>query len=236
MSLSSPDACKHFAAVEDPARIAKQLRQDQQSCRDGKLPTVLAHFVPDTGSAKADAVTAHLIPQTEVRIPQLVRRMQYAGIVDGIKAYLAQMRHLDDNERDPINPIKNGSMDMPDSLTVDDEGVLPRKETLDASEIDRMIKTLNDLRTDGILKETDVLPNILDTLRSLAAPGRLYIMRTLFETIHLLQEYLTSFQYNLKFYTNAEFTHYSINFLLLINISFLNHFISNTSPSTQILC
>ena len=172
MSLSSPEACKHFAAVEDPARIAKQLRQDQQLCRDGKLPTVLAHFVPKTGSAQADEIATHLLPQTEVRIPPLVRRMQYAGIVDGIKAYLAQMNHLDDKERAPVNPIENRSIELLNSSLINEEGVQERNEKFDISGLDKMIRTLEALRTNGVLKETDILPNILDTLRSLAAPGR----------------------------------------------------------------
>lgn len=174
MSLPSPEACRLFVAVEDPAKIAKRLRQDQQLCRDGKLPTALAYFVPATGSAQADEIAAYLLPQTEVPIPALVKRMQYAGVVDGIKAYLTQMRHLDDNERDPINPKMNGSIKPPDRLTVKDEGdwkgILSEK--FDTRELDRTRKILVDLRTNGVLRESDVLSNILDTLKSLAAPGK----------------------------------------------------------------
>ena len=173
MSLSSPEACKLFVAVEDPAKIARRLRQDQQLCRDRKLPTVLAYFVPDTGSAQADEIAAHLLPQTEVPIPSPVKRMQYAGVIDGIKAYLAQMKHLDDSDRDPINPIINGLIKSPNTLTATDEG--DRKgilsEIFDTSELDRTIKTLVDLRTNGVLRESDVFSNILDILKSLAAPG-----------------------------------------------------------------
>lgn len=172
MSLASPEACKRFATVEDPARIAKQLRQDQQSCRNGELPTVLAHFVPETGSARVDEIATHLLPQTEVRIPTILRRMQYEGVVEGIKAYLAQMEHLDDTEREPINPLGDGSIDMLDPLTIDDGELQERDEKVDKGEFGRIIRTLDDLRMNGVLKETDVLPKILDTLRSLVAPGR----------------------------------------------------------------
>lgn len=98
--------------------------------------------------------------------------MQYAGIVDGIKAYFAQMNHPDDKERAPLNPVKNRSIELPNPPSTYEEGVQERNEKFDTSGLDKMIRTLDDLRTYGVLKETDILPNILDTLRSLAAPGR----------------------------------------------------------------
>lgn len=174
MALSSPEACKLYVTVENSAQIARKLRQDQQLCRDGKLPTVLAHFVPDTGSAQADDIAAHILPQTEVRIPISVRRMQYAGIVDGIKAYLAQMKHLDDKERNLINIPVNETTEPPNAPIVEDEGVQKKilSENFDAVELDKTMRILVGLHTNGILKETDVLPNILDALRVLAAPGK----------------------------------------------------------------
>lgn len=171
MSLPSPEACKQFVAAEHPAQIAKRLRQDQRLCREGKLPTVLAHFVPDTGSAKADEIATHLLPQTEVRIPLSMRRLQYAGIVDGLKAYLAQMEHIDDRERTPINRRVDRLSEPPDASTAEQQWASKSilKEQFDTSELERAIQILVNLHLNGLLKETDVLPNILDTLKALAA-------------------------------------------------------------------
>lgn len=182
MSLSSPEACKQFVAAEGPAQIARQLRRDQQLCREGKLPTVLAHFVPYTGSAQADDIAAHLVPQTEVQIPLLLRRMQYAGIVDGIEAYLAQLEHLDDRERNPVNVPANGSTEPLSPPAAEDEGVqkFNLSDKFDATELGRTIRILVDLHTNGVLKETDVLPSILNTLKTLAAPGKCIVSFSFF--------------------------------------------------------
>lgn len=178
MFLASPDECRRFLATRNSEETANQLRADQESCRDGLLPTVLAHFVPSPGSKEGDKIAVHLSPSENVETTKEVRRLQYAGIVDGIKAYLAQMSYINDRSRDPIN---KPDVDKPYSsrrerISAESEATLVQGDaTTDEVQdkgIESALKALHHLRAKGRLQNSDSLAFVLNVLQQEMKPSQ----------------------------------------------------------------
>jgi NAD(P)-dependent dehydrogenase (short-subunit alcohol dehydrogenase family) len=98
--LNTTADIQRYIETKDPATIASLLRKDQELCRRGELPSRLALFLPPANTEKARLICQHLQQDEASRIPLPVIRVQYAGIIEGIKAHLA---HLDDSN--PENPL-----------------------------------------------------------------------------------------------------------------------------------
>ncbi|TVY88074.1 Uncharacterized protein LAWI1_G007052, partial [Lachnellula willkommii] len=90
--LNSATACEEFLESEDPLAIARQLRADEEACRSGRLPSLLALYVRSLTPRKADLVATQLCPKT-AKYSRSIKTVQYSGIVGSIKAYLTHMTH-----------------------------------------------------------------------------------------------------------------------------------------------
>ena len=172
MTLSSPEECQIFLKKSSPHAIANQLRNDQRACRDGDIPTLLACFVPHAGTKEAERIMDCLVPDTDTHVPGELQRLQYAGVVDGIRGYLANLEHLD--TPGPINQAAfeerlNGHGRTSDRLpaerqpSVDENGPIaaPVNNSKIASDL------LRDLRSKNVLADTDTLSTILRSLDEL---------------------------------------------------------------------
>ena len=89
-TLNSEASCRAFIETHDASTIARQLQRDQETCLSQSLPSSLAVYLPSADSQFADAIAAQLHPET-ARYGRSIRMIRYTGIVQGIKAYLAQM-------------------------------------------------------------------------------------------------------------------------------------------------
>jgi len=90
MHLSSQELCRSFLESEDAATIAQQILLDQAACQDQKLPSLLALYLPPSGSQTANDIATKLFPESK-NYSRTIKMMQYSGMVQGIKAYLHQM-------------------------------------------------------------------------------------------------------------------------------------------------
>lgn len=93
---------QEFLASESPESIARQLRKDQQLCRNGQIPSILAAMVPSADSRKGLEISKLLLEKGG-DLPQTVRCLQYEGVVDGIRSYLSTMNHA--NRRQEMSPL-----------------------------------------------------------------------------------------------------------------------------------
>ncbi|KAE8392463.1 hypothetical protein BDV23DRAFT_192581 [Aspergillus alliaceus] len=78
-----------FIQTQHPATIAACLRRDQLLCQDNHLPSPLAMHLPTKPCELLNAISKHLIPDTN--IPEPIRVLQCQGIISGIKASVRQM-------------------------------------------------------------------------------------------------------------------------------------------------
>ncbi|TVY65598.1 Uncharacterized protein LSUE1_G010228 [Lachnellula suecica] len=90
--LNSATACREFLETEDPSTVAAQIRKDQESCKAGKLPSILALYLKRLTLKQADLVASQLCPKT-AKYSQSLKMMQYSGIIENIKAYSKHMGH-----------------------------------------------------------------------------------------------------------------------------------------------
>ncbi|QKX54667.1 uncharacterized protein TRUGW13939_01755 [Talaromyces rugulosus] len=89
--LRTPAECHRFIESQSPAAIAEHLRRDQQRCRDNKMPSMLAVYLPASSSPSSPlyvAISNHL---SKEEVHPSVKRLQYDGIIKSIKAYLHQL-------------------------------------------------------------------------------------------------------------------------------------------------
>lgn len=99
-----------FIESQSPAEIAALLREDQRRCQNLQLPSVLAMHLPASGSsAFANSISSHLVP--DKKLPSSVGRLQYEGIVKGIRAYLNQWETIAQSPEDAM-PTGNGAVPM----------------------------------------------------------------------------------------------------------------------------
>lgn len=92
--LKSAAACQKFLATEDPLTIARQIRNDQEACRNGKLPSLLVLHLQSLAPKQLDDVATELCPEIS-QYSQSLKITQYSGIIGGIKAHLSNMTHED---------------------------------------------------------------------------------------------------------------------------------------------
>ncbi|KAE8371147.1 hypothetical protein BDV26DRAFT_287014 [Aspergillus bertholletiae] len=91
MRLAEEKDYTQFIQTQPPSTIVACLRRDQQLCWENRLPSPLAMHLPTEPCELLDTISQHLIPDTN--IPDPIRRLQYQGIITGIKASASQMGH-----------------------------------------------------------------------------------------------------------------------------------------------
>ncbi|KAK2762736.1 hypothetical protein FQN54_000910 [Arachnomyces sp. PD_36] len=94
-----------FIESQSPATIAARLREDQQRCQKLQLPSLLALYLPASGSsALADDISQYLAPQKG--LAKAVRQLQYEAVVKGIRGYLDQWETITQTPEDAL-PTKH---------------------------------------------------------------------------------------------------------------------------------
>jgi hypothetical protein len=88
--LESEASCREFLTTQDAATVARQIKLDHQASKEGKRPSPLVWYLPKSG-ALADNIIRELYPQTK-NYSWAIKRVQYSGVLQGIKAGLHQWR------------------------------------------------------------------------------------------------------------------------------------------------
>lgn len=83
--LTSAAACQEYILNHTPEELAIHLLEDQKLCKAGRLPSILALYLPYQ-SPLADAIAGRLAHTCRKDI----QRLQYRGILRGIKAFLSE--------------------------------------------------------------------------------------------------------------------------------------------------
>ncbi|KAG6820757.1 hypothetical protein H0H93_012021 [Arthromyces matolae] len=99
-NLNTLVACQAFVNTQSPQAIVSQLRRDQRIAQDstGGLPSLLVYCLPPASSAEGRRIAQALSSDqdnpdgSQIRISTAVSRMRLAGIVQTIKAYMADMK------------------------------------------------------------------------------------------------------------------------------------------------
>ena len=158
--LTSVEACQRFLETPIPEIIAQRLRHDQKLCREGGLPSVLALLLPPAISEEGDAIAIHLSPQnSDVYIPTPIRRLQYNGVAEGIKAYLAQMEH----KTSIANTTVNVEDTMYDSLAAKKES----ENIVASEELQITLKTLRGLPEANLITAESSLREVMAAVEAL---------------------------------------------------------------------
>lgn len=84
--LDSKESCEEFLTTQNAATIARQIRLDHQSSKDGGRQSPLIWYLPSSG-ALADQLINELYPENK-NLSRTIRRAQYLGLMQGIKAGL----------------------------------------------------------------------------------------------------------------------------------------------------
>lgn len=89
--LRTPAECHRFIESQPPATIAEYLRRDQQRCREDKMPSTLALYLPESSSSSSPLVIAISNHLSKEEVHPSVKRLQYDGIIKSIRAHLHQL-------------------------------------------------------------------------------------------------------------------------------------------------
>ena len=160
MPLMSVEACQKFLKTQAPEIIAQRLRHDQKLCRERGLPSVLALLLPPAISEQGDAIAVHLSPQnSDVYIPTPIRRLQYTGVAEGIKAYLAQMEHK--------TSIANTTVDVEKTM-YDPLAAKKESENIVASEeLQTTLRILRGLPETGVVTAKSSMQEVMAAVEAL---------------------------------------------------------------------
>ena len=138
--LRSVEECSEFIATESSVKIADQLRRDQQTCREGGIPSLLGVILPSYPPALAEKIAFHLSGGTsKSSVSKSLQKLQYRGLLQGIKAHID---HLGDRISSDPTYTRSRSCDSAES------NLLP-------SEIDVTLKVLKHLEADGSCYDID---------------------------------------------------------------------------------
>jgi NAD(P)-dependent dehydrogenase (short-subunit alcohol dehydrogenase family) len=96
-------------SADEAEAIAVRLRQDQQLCRQKKVPSTLACRLPNAKSSLFDAVAWNLTPHVDV--PKALRSKRCESIIEGIKAYIGQLDSIEGDADE--DALVNGTAHIP---------------------------------------------------------------------------------------------------------------------------
>lgn len=131
--------------LPDAETIAQRLRQDQQACRERKVPSNLAIQLSSVTDDVFDEIAWHLTPHSEVS--KALRSLRCNGIIKGIKAYLGQLEAMTKSE----GHASMDSMHVPTS-----------------NELETTLKVLDYLQNHKVVSPTEPLSEVV-----LAVQGQL---------------------------------------------------------------
>lgn len=105
MMLKSIDECKDFLATGTHQEIADQLRRDQQSCKNGELPSLIAILLPSSPWLER-GVSVRLLDSGEGQkdVSKAMYRLNYQSVLSGIKSHIEKMGSAE-NEEDELERI-----------------------------------------------------------------------------------------------------------------------------------
>ncbi|GLB36457.1 putative short chain dehydrogenase [Lyophyllum shimeji] len=102
MALNTLAACQTFVESQPAAAIASRLREDQHICQTNSgFPSLVVYCLPPTSSAASRDIAQALsfddagLNHPGIHVPLAVCKMRLAGVVQGIKSYLASMKRQD---------------------------------------------------------------------------------------------------------------------------------------------
>jgi NAD(P)-dependent dehydrogenase (short-subunit alcohol dehydrogenase family) len=128
--------------LPDAETIAQRLRQDQQACRERKVPSNLAIQLSSVTDDIFDEIAWHLTPNSEVS--KALRSTRCNSIIKGIKAYLGQLEAMTKSEEH----TSMDSMHVPTS-----------------QELETTLKVLDYLQKHKVVPPTDPLSEAILALR-----------------------------------------------------------------------
>ncbi|KAJ5776397.1 uncharacterized protein N7511_001408 [Penicillium nucicola] len=128
----------------DAKTIAQRLRQDQQACRDKKVPSNLAIQLSSASETLFDRVAKHLSPHCSSN--KTLYWFQCNSIIEGIKAYLGQLEVMGRPETE-----KHTSID--------------RMHVPTSDQLETTLKVLDYLQKHQVVAPTEPLPGVLVALQ-----------------------------------------------------------------------
>lgn len=128
--------------LPDAESIAQRLRQDQQACRERKVPSNLAIQLSSVTEDIFDKVAWHLTPQSEVS--KALRSTRCKSIIEGIKVYLGQLEVMTKSEEH----MSMDSMHVPE-----------------LKELETTLKVLDYLQRHKVVAPTEPLSEVLLAVR-----------------------------------------------------------------------
>jgi NAD(P)-dependent dehydrogenase (short-subunit alcohol dehydrogenase family) len=128
--------------LPDAETIAQRLRQDQQACRERKVPSNLAIQLSSVTDDMFDEIAWQLTPNSEVS--KALRSTRCNSIIKGIKSYLGQLEAMTTSEEH----TSMDSMHVPTS-----------------HELETTLKVLDYLQTHKVVPPTDPLSEAILALR-----------------------------------------------------------------------
>ncbi|KAJ5413083.1 hypothetical protein N7465_005388 [Penicillium sp. CMV-2018d] len=128
--------------LPDAETIAQRLRQDQQACRERKVPSNLAIQLSSVTEDIFDEVAWHLTPQREVS--RALRSTRCKSIIKGIRTYLGQLEVMTKSEEH----MSMDSMHVPES-----------------EELETTLKVLDYLQRHKVVALTEPLSEVLLAVR-----------------------------------------------------------------------
>ena len=164
--LTSAAACTEYIQQQDPAIIAERIREDQQLCHQGRLPSILAYHLPHPSSTIGKRIIGKLFPELHFPGTEGLKAFRYQGILDAIKAYLAQMEQnqqiLDDESEEESQGDAPGSSSTSDIRHKKSNGNIPVEDQNATA-----LSTLRQLRAEGVLIDDMSLWEVIKKLEKL---------------------------------------------------------------------
>ncbi|KAJ6072968.1 hypothetical protein N7467_011053 [Penicillium canescens] len=130
--------------LPDAETIAQRLRQDQQACRERKVPSNLAMQLSSASDALFDDIAWYLTPHSEVS--KALRSTRCNSIIKGIQAYLGQLEVMTKSQAEEHTSMD--SMHVPTS-----------------EELETTLKVLDYLQKHKLVAPTEPLSEVIVTLR-----------------------------------------------------------------------
>jgi NAD(P)-dependent dehydrogenase (short-subunit alcohol dehydrogenase family) len=110
MMLNSAAAAQRFISTHSPSRIAQQLRVDQDQCKAGRLPSLLALELPKSSSKLGEDISFQLLDErARYGTPPAIRRLQYDSVINSIKAHIDQLGQGGNEEFSPSRTVPSTS-------------------------------------------------------------------------------------------------------------------------------
>ena len=168
VSLTSATACHKFLSTQPPEAVATCLRKDQLCCRNGLQPSILVYYLPPAHTTQADDISTSLFPEiVGLHRARALKQLRYSGLIQGIKAHLAQMDH----EMPEINSAKASKAPDPGHPYQGSSGGLgvdgDTSAAPDSADLHTTMNVLGHLRINNMISEAAAYPEIVNAVGAL---------------------------------------------------------------------